>query len=232
MRESEAQRLANGRRNRLVAILREAAVAGKTCPSNLDLAATMGCSPDLVSHDLHELRLAGKIRTRGTGTAREVEFPDGVTISPDAQWAEVRDRVCEAFGLPVFKLVAGGRKPYVVRVRKATAWVMRHKCKGISWLSIGRLMGGKDHSSVAHYIAGAEILRERDDEFRAITDAVMGDRVPPKPVVRKVVKKSRPQLVPEYRPPVYSWCSQCDSRVTDEAARRCASRWCSLKAVA
>lgn len=231
---TNAQRIeiARERRARLLSLLRDAALAGRHCPTNIELGVAMGCTAGLISHDLHVMRLEGSIRTRRTGTAREVEFSDGVTIATDDLWSDVRNRVCAAFDLPLYKLVASGRKGYVVRVRKAAAWVMRHKCKGISTLSIGRLMGGKDHSSVIHYIGAAEILRERDEQFRAITDAILHDQVPPKPRVRKVIKRAKPQLVPEYRETAYSWCEQCQSRVADERAMRCASRWCSLKAVA
>lgn len=60
-----------------------------------------------------------------------------------------------AFGLARHEFIAARRERELVRRRQACMWVMYHHTK-LSLPSIGRLLGGKDHTTVMHGIHKVE----------------------------------------------------------------------------
>ena len=115
-------------------------------------------------------------------------------------------RTAAAFRVTVEDITGRGRQRHIVHARQAACWALRrspwllqtsghhstHKGSGSgaarfgppapvlrSFPRIGELLGGKDHSSVRYHVAQAEARRTTDPEWRAMLDALLGDRVPP-----------------------------------------------------
>lgn len=62
---------------RLLAILRQAAIDGLPCPTNLALAKALGASSESVRHRLRDLAAAGQLTIESHGASRRVSLPDG-----------------------------------------------------------------------------------------------------------------------------------------------------------
>jgi hypothetical protein len=79
----------------------------------------------------------------------------------------------EAFGgTTVQEVLAKGRQTEAaVRVRHAVIWAAK---KRLNWSNedLGRLIGGRDASTISHSISRGDQLRSDDAEFRRITDAL------------------------------------------------------------
>lgn len=84
----------------------------------------------------------------------------------------LRRDVARAFGLPPHAMVSDSRRKPVARARQAAAWVLKRCWPKLSYPQIGKLLGGRDHSTVIHACRVIEDLRERDCELRALTDAL------------------------------------------------------------
>jgi len=91
---------------------------------------------------------------------------------PSPTMRQLRDAVAEAFGVGVLDLIGRSRRAHLVEARNAACWVIRAKY-GISYPHLGRLMGGRDHSTVIHGRDNAIRQRERDAAYRATTDALL-----------------------------------------------------------
>jgi hypothetical protein len=235
-REAVRRRAANARAEAAAKIeqihdaLRAAAVVGAPCPTNTDLARRFGGRASHISTVVHDLARAGRFEIQQWGRTREIIFADGYSTAARAEWVAVRDAVARAFGLEPYHIVGVRRRRHIARARFGAAWVLMHRFPVLSYHGIGKLLGGRDHSTVINEIERADDLRERDGEFRAITDALLhGEpvaRVEPVPIAR--VPKPRAKDLPP--PPLSTmWCGQCESRVTAESAARCRSPWCSVR---
>lgn len=101
-------------------------------------------------------------------------------------------RTAAAFGLTVEQLRSPCRLRKFTEPRFAAYWLLRkHPTSGgrqRSFPEIGRLLGGKDHSSVMHGIARAVEIAEHDPDYAARLLALdQGREVygPPRPLDRK-----------------------------------------------
>ena len=91
---------------------------------------------------------------------------------PSPAMRQLRDAVAEAFGVGVLDLLGRSRRPHLVEARNAACWVIRAKFS-ISYPHLGRLMGGRDHSTVIHARRSAIARRAADADYRAKTDALL-----------------------------------------------------------
>lgn len=77
----------------------------------------------------------------------------------------------EAFGGTTAReiLAKGQQSKHAVRVRHAVIWAAK---KRLNWSNeeLGRLIGGRDGSTISHSISRGEELRVADAEFKRITD--------------------------------------------------------------
>lgn len=90
-------------------------------------------------------------------------------------------RVAEAFGFTADELYSRARPQQLARARQVACWLLRRRFPHLSYPMIGKVMAGRDHSTVIYACRQVEAWRERDERFREVTDALM-EGVPP-PVV-------------------------------------------------
>ncbi len=90
----------------------------------------------------------------------------------------VVQRVAAAYSLPAHLLAADGRMRSVMDARQVAMWIAR---TGGGWplKSIGRALGGRDHSTVAHGIEVVADRRARDAGFRQRTNDLLRICFPP-----------------------------------------------------
>jgi hypothetical protein len=58
--------------------------------------------------------------------------------------------VAKKHGLKYSDLKSPRRQKHLVRARQEAMWLIREECPGLSLPAIGRLFGGKDHTTVLH----------------------------------------------------------------------------------
>lgn len=91
---------------------------------------------------------------------------------PSAAQRAARDAVARAFGLEPHALVSQTRRKPVVIARQAAAWVLIQCWPKLSHPQVGKMLGGRDHSTIIYACRQTEYRRERDAEFCALTDAL------------------------------------------------------------
>ncbi len=88
-------------------------------------------------------------------------------------------RMCaQAFGVEEHRLVGASRVREIVVPRHATYYVLRRRFPMMSLPSIGRFMGGRDHSTILHGIRAIEARMERDPALRVLVNALVNGRLP------------------------------------------------------
>ena len=80
--------------------------------------------------------------------------------------------VCAVTGLTRAEMMAQHRSHAAVRAR-FTVWWLATKLTMLSSVAMGRLSGGRDHTSVISGVDRAEEFRATDPEFRAASDALL-----------------------------------------------------------
>lgn len=81
--------------------------------------------------------------------------------------------VAIAFDVRLDRLVRPGKRSREVTLgRWALAWTAR-QTTGKSLSVIARYSGFRDHTSALHAVRRAEALRQEDESFRAVTDALV-----------------------------------------------------------
>jgi chromosomal replication initiation ATPase DnaA len=81
------------------------------------------------------------------------------------------------FNVSVGAMTGAIRSGPMVRARFAVMWAAR-QLYGYSTPVIGRALGNRDHSTVISGIKRAEELREKDQDFREITDGLIAAFTP------------------------------------------------------
>ena len=91
--------------------------------------------------------------------------------------------VAAHYGLALADLTGRSRLATIVPVRALAAWVLAERTKarrsagareaGLSNVAIGRLLGGRDHSTVSNLLKRAAHYRGIDAEYRALGDALV-----------------------------------------------------------
>ncbi|MFO7261401.1 MAG: chromosomal replication initiator protein DnaA [bacterium] len=91
-------------------------------------------------------------------------------LTPDL----IRTRVAQAWGVPVEALSSKRRTKDLTVPRQVAMYLMR-QLLGLSLVEIGRLFGGRDHSTVIHSIEKVEQELASDEEFRARVEAIRAE---------------------------------------------------------
>lgn len=71
---------------------------------------------------------------------------------------QVADFVAERHGLTFQQLISQKRVKSVARPRQIAMYVMREVCPHLSLPAIGRLLGGRDHTTILHGVQRVEAL--------------------------------------------------------------------------
>jgi hypothetical protein len=69
---------------------------------------------------------------------------------------QIRNAVCSYYGIPMADIVSPARRADIVQARSAYCALLRRE--KASYTGIGRLVGGRDHSTVKHLVALGEKL--------------------------------------------------------------------------
>ncbi len=81
-----------------------------------------------------------------------------------ASIAEIKFAVCERFGVPPIEMVSQRRGRGVARPRQVAMYLSR-ELTPLSLPAIGRLFGGRDHTTVMYAISRVEELARSDADF-------------------------------------------------------------------
>lgn len=82
------------------------------------------------------------------------------------------ERAAWIFGVTPDLIVGRSRAARHSRARAAVAWAARQN--GRSYSQIGRVIGGRDHTTMIHHVQRAEQRCERDPAYRAKCEALLG----------------------------------------------------------
>lgn len=75
------------------------------------------------------------------------------------------DLVCEIYGIEFSELEKPGRKEPAVHIRQILMYLL-YMDTSLSYPSIGKLLGGRDHTTVIHAVEQVSKKLEEDAEFR------------------------------------------------------------------
>lgn len=101
---------------------------------------------------------------------------------PDPSFDEIVKLVCAHYGVTLQALRSDRRARAIARPRQVACW-LAVEATGLSLPAIGRLMGGRDHTTIMHARNTVRSSRADDPEFKAETDALLGR-------VREAVKEA------------------------------------------
>lgn len=93
--------------------------------------------------------------------------------TPTAPQRAVRDGIAEIFGVEPHQLIGRGRTKPLPLFRHTAMWVLRKCFPHLSYPMVGRLFGGRDHSTVINGCRNVEARRKRDESYRELTDAMV-----------------------------------------------------------
>lgn len=100
---------------------------------------------------------------------------------------ECVSEVAEAFGFPTAAMVSRSRRSAVIEARHAGYWVVKQRFPRLTWEQVGKLFGGRDHSTVIEGNRRAEERRVACTIFRERTDILAEGRPiegPPPSILR------------------------------------------------
>lgn len=94
---------------------------------------------------------------------------------PSSWQRAVFDNAGAAYGFTRGEMLAHRRHGLRPRARMAAVWALKTRWPALSWTQIA-LIAARDHSTVIYNFRRAKDERERDGEFRALTDALVEGR--------------------------------------------------------
>src|SRR6185503_17800716 len=81
--------------------------------------------------------------------------------------------VATVFGVSAADLIGRSRMRIVVEARQAAAWVLRRACPALALADIGRLLGGRDHTTIIYSLQQIEQRMANDPQLRAQMHALL-----------------------------------------------------------
>lgn len=90
--------------------------------------------------------------------------------------------VASAFGLEAGDVTGRSRRAYIVQARQAAAWVLRRAYPAISLEEVGRLLGGRDHTTIIYSLEQVEARIAADPCLRAQLHSLLPQKVLESPV--------------------------------------------------
>lgn len=165
---------------RLFQYLKALALAGESCPKSVEIAATIGLTHHQVGHAFEYLRDENRIECKRVGQRRIVRLlgigletadprpPETITVRPPVR--SIIDAAAEAFGTTAKGIVSRSRFVDHVAARRAVCFTAMNR--GWSSPQVGRVLAGRDHSTVIHHRDAARRLALSDAGFAARLAAV------------------------------------------------------------
>lgn len=92
----------------------------------------------------------------------------------------ILNKASELFDLSVKELSGNQRYRYLMPARFAMYKALR--VRAFSYPRIGKLFGGKDHSTIIHGVKRAEYMMERDPEYKAKVEELINTRLSPEAI--------------------------------------------------
>ena len=77
----------------------------------------------------------------------------------------VTDYVAQHYGLTFTQIISENRRWQIARPRQVAMYVMREVCPHLSYPAIGRLLGGRDHTTILHGVQRIEALMVTDGDL-------------------------------------------------------------------
>ena len=77
----------------------------------------------------------------------------------------VTDYVAQHYGLTFTQIISENRRWEIARPRQVAMYVMREVCPHLSYPAIGRLLGGRDHTTILHGVQRIEALMVTDGDL-------------------------------------------------------------------
>ncbi len=84
---------------------------------------------------------------------------------------EILDRVGAHFGVSWEELIGRRRSAYMVNARHVAAWCLRQQ--GLSYPEIGRVLGGRDHTTAMYSVKVIDDARDANAEVRRVLDGMV-----------------------------------------------------------
>jgi chromosomal replication initiator protein len=91
----------------------------------------------------------------------QIHFPSSHNNTPD----RILQAVCRLFGLSKADLLGASRQKNIALARQITFWFYKHELD-LSYPTIGKLFGGRDHTTVMHGCNKIESLRQTDRKIQ------------------------------------------------------------------
>ncbi|MGH7546463.1 MAG: chromosomal replication initiator protein DnaA [Gemmatimonadota bacterium] len=95
------------------------------------------------------------------------EALEGARLTPE----RIREAVAEAFGVPVDGLVSSRRSRHLAIPRQVAMFLIKDVLD-LTYVEIGNLFGGRDHSTVIHSVTKVERMAAEDGQFRTRLDTI------------------------------------------------------------
>jgi chromosomal replication initiation ATPase DnaA len=100
--------------------------------------------------------------------------PEGQVGEPDRHHA-LLCQAADVFEVTVADLTGPRRTPDLVQARFAAAYALRRHCQDMPLRAIGAALGGRDHSTIIKALRRAETLAQRDTDYNAKLQALVGE---------------------------------------------------------
>lgn len=105
--------------------------------------------------------LLQKMKFYGSISDHPLEPEEIEKLAPEAGWRQILMAVAERLGLKPSEIMGQSRRRELARARQATMFLCRVRL-GLSYPELGRIFGGRDHSTVIHGIKKIQQLRQTD----------------------------------------------------------------------
>ncbi|XUU60661.1 helix-turn-helix domain-containing protein [Erythrobacter sp. HA6-11] len=177
------------------------------------------------------------------------------TWEPSARHRRIRDAVAKALDIPPQKVIGRSRLNSLCKARHLAMWICRKAMPDLSMPLLGQLFAGRDHSMIYYGVTTHEKRMAADPALRMASQGLLASILQAEraqagdddrqwiDVLRRADAKAKSQreslneakAKQEFEPaaadllPKTVWCEQCDQRVCETRAARCASAFCKAK---
>lgn len=114
-----------------------------------------------------KLEFFKSVRGRLPGAAEMERLLESAALSRPTDAAAIIKRAAKLFGLKPWEIMAESRKPAPLLARQLAMYVCRREL-GLSYQEVGRVFGGRDHSTVIHAVKKIARLKDTDINARKL----------------------------------------------------------------
>ena len=120
-----------------------------------------------ISGAFRKIEFFTQTRDRAPSVAELESLLASRALSKPFDAAGILKKVAQSFGLKVQDILAPTRKPAPLLARQMAMFLCRNKL-GLSYPEVGRIFGGKDHSTVMHAVKKINKLKDTDKDAREL----------------------------------------------------------------